>query len=106
MSPAIRARLRDIASRMSGEDATFLRDVAGPDYLVERDPTGVNTREAVCTQAIIECPFCHRTVVTFVVGATSETLYRYHGLRCPQTPAETRNRFADSYWEEARRLHA
>lgn len=103
MSPSAKTRLREVASRLSGSDADFLRDLAGPDYLVERNPSGVTTREAVCTQAIIECPFCNREVVTFVVGATSETLYRYHGLRCPQTPAETRNRLADSYWEEASR---
>jgi hypothetical protein len=106
VTPLTRARLRDIASRLSGEDATFLRDVAGPDYIVERNPSEVNTREATCTQAIIECPSCKREVVTFVVGATSESLHRYHGLRCPQTPRETRNRFADSYWQEALRHHA
>lgn len=101
MNPRVRARLRDIASRLPPEDASFIRDFLGPDYLVEKNPTGVETREASCTQAIIECPFCGREVVTFVVGATSETLHRYHGLRCFATPPEVRTRFADSYWTEA-----
>ena len=74
-------------------------------YLVEKNPSGISTREATCTQAIIECPFCSQSIVTFVRGATSETLYRYHVLRCPSTPRETRNRMADSYWEEFLRNH-
>ena len=52
--------------------------------LIERDPLGVSTREALCSQAIIECPFCRREVVTFVRGSTSDTLWGYHVLRCPR----------------------